>query len=301
MDLLNLMTSISSTLQPSPPDTPHPLPRLTIRNRTGWIGVNLRELWRFRELLLSLTARDIKLRYKQTALGVAWVVLQPLVAAGIFSFVFGKLANLPAPSTAAGRPVPYFLFTFAGMVAWNLFFNAITKISGILVSNSSLVSKVYFPRMLLPLAGAMGVLVDLAVATAMLLVLQLVNNVGLTPRWLLSPVILMLMLSLSLGIGMWAAALCVEYRDVAYVLPVVLQFLLYASPVAYAGPIGAEHSKFFYVNPLAGLLDAWRWSVLSTPFPPPWAFAYSVGIAVATLLLGALVFRRMERNFADVI
>ena len=129
-------------------------PALTIRNRTGWIGINLRELWRFRELLISLTARDIKLRYKQTALGVAWVVLQPLVAAGIFSFVFGKLANLPADKTSTGQPIPYFLFTFAGLVAWSLFFGSINKVSGILVSNSSLVSKVYFPRLLLPLAGA---------------------------------------------------------------------------------------------------------------------------------------------------
>ena len=301
MDVFSFMTSIESTL-PVPISEPvRRLPRLTIRSRTGWIGINLQELWRFRELLFSLTARDIKLRYKQTALGVAWVVLQPLVAAGIFSFVFGKLAKLPADNTSSGKVIPYFLFTFAGLVAWSMFFNSITKISGILVTNSSLVSKVYFPRMLLPLAGAMGVMVDLAVSMAMLLVLQLFAGVGITPRWLFSPLILMLIMALALGIGMWAAALCVEYRDVAYILPVTLQFLLYASPVGYSGIVGASYGPFYYLNPLAGLLDAWRWSVLSTPFPPLWAFFYSAGVALASLLIGALVFRRMERTFADVI
>jgi lipopolysaccharide transport system permease protein len=278
-------------------------PYLTVRARSGWAGVDLRELWRFRDLLLSLTARDIKLRYKQTALGVIWVVLQPLVAAGIFAFVFGKLANLPLPQTASGRPIPYFLYAFAGMVAWGLFFNTVTKVSAILVGNSSLVSKVYFPRLLLPLSGATGVLVDLAVSAAMLLVMQAVAGGagGLTPLWLLSPVFLGLILALSLGLGLWAAAMCVEYRDVAYILPVFLQFLLYASPVGYSGKVGSAYGDFYYLNPLAGLLDAWRWSVLSTPFPPAWAFWYAVAMAVGGLVVGALVFRRMERNFADVI
>lgn len=276
-------------------------PLLTVRARAGWAPINLSELWRFRELLLSLTGRDIKLRYKQTFLGIAWVVLQPLVASAIFAFVFGKLANLPSPSTAAGKHVPYFLFAFAGMVAWSLFFNTVTKLASVLVSNSSLVSKVYFPRLLLPLAGAMGVLVDLAVAAAMLLIMQLFSGVGLTPQWFLSPFILVLILSLALGIGMWGGALCVEYRDVAYILPVFLQFLFFASPVGYSGAVGSRYGASYYLNPIAPLLDAWRWSVLSTPFPPIWAFVYASVVSLVLLACGAMVFRRMERNFADVI
>ena len=277
----------------------HKKPYLTIRARQGWVGIDMRELWRFRELLFSLTGRDVKLRYKQTVLGVIWVVLQPLVAAGIFTYVFGRLANMATPLTSSGKPVPYFLFAFSGMVAWGLFFNSVSKIAGILVGNSSLVSKVYFPRLLLPLSGATGVLVDLGVAAAMLLVMQLFTGVGLTWQWFLAPVILVLLLSLALGIGTWAAALCVEYRDVAYILPVFLQFLLFASPIGYK--VDPAQSHLFYLNPLAGLLDAWRWSVLSTPFPPMWAFLYSAALSMVLLFIGAMVFRRMERNFADVI
>ena len=241
----------------------------------------------------------MKLRYKQTALGVIWVVLQPLVAAAIFTYVFGRLAKMETPVASNGKPVPYFLFAFAGMVAWGLFFNSVSKISGILVGNSSLVSKVYFPRLLLPLSGATGVLVDLGVSAAMLLVMQLFAGVGLTLQWFLSPVFLPLLLSLALGIGTWAAALCVEYRDVAYILPVFLQFLLFGSPIGYK--LDPSHNQLYYLNPLAGLLDAWRWSVLSTPFPPMWAFLYAAGLSLVLLVIGAMVFRRMERNFADVI
>jgi lipopolysaccharide transport system permease protein len=149
------------------------------------------------------------------------------------------------------------------------------------------------------LSGATGVLVDLGVATAMLIIMQIATGVGLTPQWFLSPLFLALILALSLGIGTWAAALCVEYRDVAYILPVFLQFLLFASPIGYM--VNPNRTQLIYLNPLAALLDGWRWSVLSTPFPPLWAFWYSVGVSLAFLVAGLMVFRRMERNFADVI
>lgn len=283
---------------------PRRRPHLTIRARQGWVGLNVREIWRFRELLFSLTARDVKLRYKQTALGVIWVVLQPLVAAGIFSLIFGKLANLPADNTTGGKAIPLFLFTFTGLVAWNVFFGIITKVAGILVQNSALVSKVYFPRVLLPMAGAMGILVDLAVVMVMLLVLQMMAGVGFTVQYLAAPAILGLVVALALGIGTWAAALCVQYRDVAYILPVFLQFLLFGSPVLYSDRLAEKFGEWAfvaYLNPLWGLLGAWKWSVLSTPFPPMWAFVYAAGMSLCFLFAGVMVFRRMERNFADVI
>ena len=279
-------------------------PYLTIRARHGWVGIDMRELWRFRELLFSLTARDVKLRYKQTALGVIWVVLQPLVAAGIFSMIFGKLADLGSDQTKDGKNIPLFLFTFAGLVAWNVFFGIITKVSGILVQNSSLVSKVYFPRVLLPSAGALGVMVDLLVVIVMLLAMQLITWIGLTPQYLVAPLVLSLIVALSLGIGIWAAALCVEYRDVAYILPVFMQFLMFGSPVFYSDALAHKFGQYAwvpYLNPLWGLLGAWKWCVLSTPFPPVWSVIYAGAVSLAFLFAGVMVFRRMERNFADVI
>lgn len=308
LDVLSRMTTtpVESPLDPNlapaagaASATAKKKPHLVIRARRGWVGIDTRELWRFRELLFSLTARDVKLRYKQTALGVIWVVFQPLVAAAIFTYVFSKMANMPTPDTAAGKPVPYFLFAFAGMVAWIMFSTCVTKISTVLIQNSGLVSKVYFPRLLLPLSGATGTLVDLAVGAAMLLVMQIVTGIGLTPQWFMAPVFLALLMALALGVGTWAAALCVQYRDVGYMLPVFMQLLMFASPVPWM--IRPERTQLVYLNPLAGLLDAWRWSVLSTPFPPAWAFWYSTAMAVVALIVGLMVFRRLERNFADVI
>lgn len=299
------MTTFDSAITNASGEAARPVkPFLKIRPRRGWIGVNLEEMWRFRDLMWSLVGRDIKLRYKQTALGIAWVVLQPIVGAGIFSFVFGNLARLPVDKTANGSDVPYYLFSFASLVVWNMVSNTISKLSGILVGNSALVGKVYFPRLMLPLSGAIGVLVDTAVAYLLLLAIQLFQHIGFGPQMLLTPIMMLPMLALSMGIGMWAAALCVQYRDVAAILPVALQFLMYASPVAYSTSVLDRHPVlyyFYYLNPMAALLQAWRWCVLTTPFPPMWAFLYAVAISLLMLLAGTMVFRRMERTFADVI
>ena len=279
-------------------------PLLKIRPSRGWIGINLRECWRFRDLMWSLVGRDIKLRYKQTALGVTWVVLQPLIAAGIFSFVFGNLAAMPLDKTADGIVVKAFLFSFASLVAYNLFSNTVNKVASILVGNSMLVSKVYFPRLMLPASGAIGVLADAFVAFVMLIIIQIAQGIPFGITSLLIPVMILPFLALSLGIGMWSAALCVQYRDIAVILPVALQFLMYASPVAYSASVVAKYpigQYIYYLNPLAGLLGAWRWSVFHTPFPPLWAFWYAVVASFLMLLAGTMVFRRMERTFADVI
>jgi lipopolysaccharide transport system permease protein len=278
-----------------------PKPFRKIRPRSGWAALNLREVWRFRDLLFSLAGRDLKLRYKQTALGVIWVVLQPLMAAGIFSIVFGVIAGMPSD-----KGVPYFVLTFAGLLGWNLFNNTVTKVSGCLVGNQQLISKVYFPRLVLPLSTVPSTLVDFAVAGAMMILLLLAYRIP--PHWglLLLPVWIALILALSLGIGLCTSALTVSYRDVQYILPVAMQVLLYASPIAYSLTVAMkripEHWQVAYMlNPLSSLLEGFRWSLLGTG-QLQWGFvAYSAGLSVVVFVLGSFSFKRMERRFADVI
>lgn len=277
---------------------PAPKPLLTIRPRSGWAALQIGEAWRFRDLLFSLAGRDVRLRYKQTALGVVWVVLQPLLAAAIFAFVFGKVAKLDS------GPIPYFLFSYAGLLAWNAFSTILTKSSMCLVGNAQLVSKVYFPRVILPFSTIPSALIDFAVALALmgvfLPVWQLVPGAGI----LLLPLWLGLILLLATGAGLIASALTVSYRDVQYILPVVVQFLLYASPVAYAvAQVPARLRAFYYLNPLSGLLEAFRWSLLGPAGGElRWQYlAYSGGFSVALFLIGLFSFKTMERRFADVI
>ena len=272
-------------------------PHLTIYPRGSWLPTNPRELWGFRTLLMRLAARDVTLRYRQTALGVTWVVLQPLLGAGILSFVFGSVAHLPGP---AG--VPYFVFTLTGMVAWTAFGQITTRASGSLLGNAQLVSKVFFPRLMLPLSTVLSTLVDVAVSLGLLAVLVGIYRLGLSPAVLLLPVWLLLLICAALGIGMGAGALMVRYRDVQYLLPVAVQFLLYASPVAYSlSAVPASARKIYELNPLTGLLEGVRWSVLHTPRPSTGMMAYSVVTSVLLLIAGLLYFSRVERRFADVI
>lgn len=279
------------------PNLASPKPHLTIQPTAGWQAINLRELWQFRDLLTTLAQRDVKLRYRQTSLGVIWVILQPLISAGIFSFVFGKVAKLPAP---AG--IPYLVFSYAGLLAWNAFSSTLGKTSGCLLSNSNLVSKVYFPRLALPLSTVFSTLIDFGVALVMMIVLMVFNHVVPTAAVLLLPVWLLLVILLAMGIGLYTSALMVSYRDVQFILPVVTQFLLYASPVAYsAALIPAKYKLIFMANPLTGLLEAFRWSMLGTA-PPNWnSVGYAAAVSVVVFMLGAFSFKKMERKFADVI
>jgi len=258
--------------------------------------LDLRELWQFRDLLFALAGRDVKLRYKQTALGVIWVVLQPLMAAGIFTFVFGKVAKLSSDGQ------PYFIFSFAGLLGWNLFSGVLTKVSGALVGNSHLIAKVFFPRLILPLSSIASAFVDFTVAAGMLAVLMAIY--GLVPGWglLLLPVWLAILLMLATGVGLYASSLMVSYRDVGYVLPVAVQILLYASPIAYSVSEVPEHLRqWFDLNPLSSLFVAIRWSVFGSGSIDFVQLSYSAGIAVTVLLVGLFAFKRMERKFADVI
>jgi lipopolysaccharide transport system permease protein len=270
----------------------------TLRPTTGWVAIDLQELVDFKDLILEFARRDVKLRYRQTVLGIAWVVLQPIVAAGVLNFAFGIVAG------ARPRGPSYFLFTFAGLLVWNLFSATLNKTSLSLVGNSYLISKVYFPRLALPISGTLSTLLDFAVALGVLFVLQAFY--GVTPEWqlVLVPVWLAMVLFLALGAGLIAAALTVQYRDIQHILPILIPFMLYASPVAYdVTQIPERYQQLFYlVNPLAAPIVAFRASLLPTsPMPPLAYLAWSAAIAAGLFVLGAAVFKRTERRFADVV
>jgi lipopolysaccharide transport system permease protein len=264
--------------------------------KSGYQAINFRELWEYRELLFTLAGKDIRLRYKQTVLGVIWVVLQPLLAAGIFSFVFGKVAKLDSGG------VPYFAFSYAGLMFWNLFTSIVSRANASLVSNSNLVTKIYFPRLILPLSGIPSALLDFSVAAILMIIIMF--SYGIKPHigLLMLPLWLAILLMLATGIGIWSGALAAKYRDINYILPVMIQLLLYASPIAYASTsVPTEFQTYYYMNPIAGPMDAIRWSILGTTQDSWWAVGYSAILGVIVLIVGAIMFRRMEREFADVI
>jgi len=255
-----------------------------------------RELWEAREVAMRFGQRDIVLRYRQTFIGVAWVLIQPLASAGIFAIVFGAVAKLPTGG------VPYFLFSFMSMLIWTLFSSTLSRASASLVANQALVSKVFFPRMLVPLSSAASTLLDFGVGFVLGIVLLFIYRVN--PGWpvLLVPVWVLIFLATALGVGLAASAWTVKYRDVQYILPWVLQVALYATPVAYStDAVPASLRPLFLANPLTWMLDGFRWSVLGTAMPPAWQLIGSVVVAVLAFFLGAMVFQRYERGFADLI
>ncbi|MCC7230047.1 MAG: ABC transporter permease [Fimbriimonadaceae bacterium] len=268
-----------------------------IRPITRWEVLNIRQIFAFKDLLKAFGLRDIKLRYRQTALGVAWVLLQPIIAAGVMSFVFNRVAGLKAPGN-----LPYFLFCFAGMLGWNVFNSTLTKAAGSLILNTALVSKVYFPKALVPLSSMFASLVDLAVATGFFLLLLPFYGVGLTWQILLTPVWVFFLLLASLGIGLYSSALMVSYRDVQYILPVVTNLLYFATPIAFSLEAVPSSLRWFVsINPLTGLLEGMRWSLLGTGTLEVGSTIYSMIAAVLVFVAGSLLFGRSERRFADVI
>ena len=278
-------------------------PLVTIRPTTGWSALNLREIWQFRDLLITLAGRDVKLRYRQTAVGVVWVVLQPLFAAGIFSFVFGKVAHLPSPGN-----FPYFIFAYAGQLGWQAFSSTLNKASSCLVGNSQLVSKVFFPRLVLPISTVFSTLIDFGVALGMMFVLLAITHVVPTLALLTLPLWLLLILMLAMGFGMMASAMMVSYRDVQYILPVLTSFLMYGSPLVYdvgfvMKNLPAQYHALYMLNPLASLLQGLRWSLLNNTAPAPdWKWVVYAGICSLSIFIwGAFGFKKMERKFADVI
>jgi lipopolysaccharide transport system permease protein len=271
-------------------------PLLEIEARSRWAMLNLLELWRYRDLLYVLAGRDVKLRYRQTALGVAWVVLQPLMAAGIFTFVFGKVLHTSSDG------VPYFIFSFAGLLAYNAFSGTVTKASACIVGNAQLVSKVYFPRLILPLSTVFGTLIDFAIGLVLLIAMMIWWRVA--PGWgiLLLPLWLSLIVALAVGLGLFTSALMVRYRDLQYVIPVLVQLVLYISPIGYPVSAAPENLRiWFYLNPLTGLIEAFRWSALNHGTIDSRALIYSAGMAVLSVVIGTFAFKKLEGDFADVI
>ncbi len=272
------------------------VPTLVLRRSRGWASLRLSEVWHSRDLLRSLADRDVKLRYRQTALGVSWVVLQPLITTAVLAFAFGRIAKLSSGG------VPFLLFVFVGMLIWNNFQLTFVRMSSSLTSAADLVSKVYFPRLILPLATVASALIDFAVGLGILAVLLALYGVAPPVQILMLPVWLTVALLLALGIGLVGSSLQVRYRDVALIIPVVGTFSLFASPVAYAiSSVPSGTRTLLWLNPLSGVLEGARWSVLGGAFPPAGWVLYSCAVCFLSALVGALVFRRLERGFADVI
>ncbi len=262
----------------------------------GWFSLRLKELWAFRELLFFLIWRDLKVRYKQTILGVAWAVLQPLLTMVVFSVIFGKLANMPSDG------IPYPLFSYAALLPWQLFSRALGDASGSLVGAQSMITKVYFPRLFLPASAVLSGLVDFAIAFVVFLGLMLFYHYPLGWEALTLPLFLLLALMTAMAAGLWLSALNVKYRDVKYVTPFLIQFWLYATPIAYSSSIIPEKYRLIYgLNPLAGVVNGFRWALLGQQMTLDPLVYVSMAMVVALFVSGLLYFQRMEQTFADVV
>jgi lipopolysaccharide transport system permease protein len=286
----------SSQLAPKAPydQTPEDAPLLMINADAAGMNMELSELWRYRELLYFLTLRDVKLRYKQTLLGAAWAIIQPLCAMLLFTLVFGRLARLPSDN------IPYPIFAYAGLVPWTFFANAITNGANSLVGSTSLVTKVYFPRMIIPAAPVLAGLADLAIALLLFVPLLIYYRIAVTWHLLLLPVFICLATLLAFGVGMLLAALNVKYRDIRYALPFLVQIWLFASPVIYPLSLMSKWRWLFTLNPMTGIIEGTRSSLFGRPFD--WA-AIGASFVVALFVVGfaAYFFQRVEDSFADVV
>jgi lipopolysaccharide transport system permease protein len=274
----------------------HSPPVTVIQPRSGWIPVDFRELWAFRELLFFFTWRDIKVRYRQTVLGAAWAVLQPLMTMLVFSLFFGKLGKMPSDD------IPYPLFAYAALVPWTFFSNGITQTSNSMVTSANLLRKIYFPRLVVPAASILAGLVDFSIAFSVLLVLMAFYGFAPTLAAIWLPALLLLAIVTALGIGLWLSALNVQFRDVRHTVPFLTQFWLFATPIAYSSSLLPERWRVVYaLNPMVGVVEGFRWALLGTDTAPGPMVAVSTGVAVVLLVSGALYFRRMERTFADIV
>jgi lipopolysaccharide transport system permease protein len=272
------------------------LTTLRIAPSKGWVSLRLHELWEYRELLYFLIWRDIKVRYKQTALGASWAIIQPVFTMLVFSLFFGHLGKIPSDG------IPYPIFSFAALVPWTFFANGLGQSSNSLVGNANLITKIYFPRLIVPLASVFSGIVDFLLAFVVLLGMMLYYGLVPTLNVLWLPLFVLLALVTSLGVGLWFSALNVEYRDVRYVVPFITQFWLFATPIAYPSSLLPEPWRTIYgLNPMVGVVEGFRWALLGTNTAPGPIIAVSSAAALIILLTGAFYFRRMERTFADIV
>jgi lipopolysaccharide transport system permease protein len=279
---------------PQPQSLPEQ-PLVTIEPTKGWVSLQLRDLWVYRELLYFLIWRDVKVRYKQTALGVAWAIIQPLFTMIIFTLFFGRLAGVPSDN------IPYPVFAYAGLLPWTFFSNAITNSGNSLVGSANLITKVYFPRMIIPAAAVGAGLVDLAISFLILIPLMIYYKISVTWNILMFPAVVLLTALLALAVGMWLSALNVKYRDVRFALPFIVQLWMFVSPVIY--PTSFLPPRFRWIlslNPLTGVIEGYRSALLGRFFN--WsALAIATVITLAVLVYSSFAFRRMEKEFADII
>ena len=260
----------------------------------GWVGLKLRELWRYRELLYFLTWREVKVRYKQTAIGASWAIIQPLFTMLVFSLFFGRLAKMPSDG------IDYQVFSLTALVPWTFFANGLGQCSNSLVGSANLITKVYFPRLAVPISAVLSGVVDFLLAFGLLIVFALYKGVRPTANVIWLPAFLLLALVTALGVGLWLAALNVEYRDVRYVVPFLTQFWMLATPVAYPSSLLQEPWRTVYgVNPMVGVVEGFRWAMLSSGRAPGGMVAISALMSILILMSGAFYFRRMEKTFAD--
>jgi lipopolysaccharide transport system permease protein len=275
-----------------------------IRAARGWSALNLRDLWRYRELIYFLIWRDVKVRYKQTALGVLWAIIQPFMTMVVFSIFFGKMAKVPTGG------IPYPIFAFTGLLPWQLFTKAVSDAGRSLIQNRAMITKVYFPRLVIPLSSVLSGLVDFGIAFLVLFGMMIYYNfvpdsgyhIYITWRWLTLPFFILLAILTSLGVGLWLSALNVIYRDVNYIIPFLVQFWLFVTPVAYSATMFSQKWQFLIsLNPMTGVVAGFRWALLGSAgsFDP--LMILSIAISFVVLVGGLYYFRRMERTFADEI
>ncbi len=268
-----------------------------IRPTNGFAALNLGDLWQYRELVVFMIWRDIMVRYKQTLLGALWAIIQPVMTMLVFNFLFNNVAKVSTDG------IPYPIFSFAGLLPWGLFTTALNTASRSLTSNHNMISKVYFPRLVLPMASVLGGLVDFAIAFVIMGCLMAYYNVS--PTWdalWAVPVFLLLTIITALGVALWLSAINVQYRDVGYALPFLTQFWMFVTPVAYSSKVISSKWQMVYaLNPMAGVVNGFRWALLGKGNPPDMLVAISTVIALLVLVSGLIYFRNMERTFADTI
>jgi len=272
-------------------------PRLRLQPTKGWVPINFQELREYRELLYFMTWRDIKVRYKQTVIGAAWAIIQPFLTMVVFSLFFGRLAGVPSDD------IPYPIFTYAALVPWTFFANGLTNSANSLVTNANLIKKVYFPRLILPVSAILSGVVDFVLAFVVLIGMMLFYNIVPTANVIWLPAFLLLALVTSLGVGLWFAAMNVQFRDVRYAIQFLVQFWMFATPVAYpSSMIENDVLRALYgINPMAGVIEGFRWALLGTQTAPDAIIGVSALVALLVLVGGLYYFKRLEKTFADVV
>lgn len=285
---------------PKPVDVPaadHSTEELLIQPSKGWVSLQLRELWRYRELLYFLIWRDVKVRYKQTVIGATWAIIQPFMTMVVFSIFFGNLAKIPSDG------IPYPIFSYTALVPWAFFANGLTTSSNSLVGNSNLIKKIYFPRLVMPLSGVLAGLVDFILAFIVLIVMMLAFGIVPTINIIWLPMFLLLAFVTALGVGLWLSAMNVQFRDVRYVVPFLVQLWLFATPIAYPSSLITDPllRLVYGLNPMTGVVEGFRWALLGVQTAPDPILLVSALAAIVVLISGAFYFRRMEKHFADVV